>query len=291
MRAGADSRYFATTGKGDVVSIWDGQTLKLIGEIGDFPADIGSSGGRLALDSKKRVVYSGMWDDGLYCHDYDRGTLLWHRPEYLGIQRVDISAALPDSVFVSLRAPERLWHKPGTYKGIFELDAATGAAVYRFEKGWNLFTHPNSPLFVVEEYADCLHFLDATKEWIGTTSKPHFALIGVAFDETRIAISEGQEGLRVLDHLGQELASFESKTREGNCLEIAFDSSAGTLACRDNWADNYMVIVDPDSGSLIREYRLPIADICFINRGEHFVNWSGMVFRTGDGAEIGQLSR
>jgi hypothetical protein len=85
----------------------------------------GFSGGesRYQIDPSRGLIYSGTWEDGLTCFDYKAKKVIWRRKDIIGIQTFNISTALPDSVFLTLEAPDYRLSDPSVKSGIAELDA------------------------------------------------------------------------------------------------------------------------------------------------------------------------
>jgi hypothetical protein len=171
-----------------------------------------------------------------------------------------------------------------------ELDAATGRERFRTTKADAVYLHPTKPIFVLS--SDCsrmIHVMDDSRKSLGSARMTYFAILDVAYHEERIAISEGGEGVRIIDLQGKVLASYRPPSRKPNCLNIAFASSGDELTVFDSWEGSYMTRLD-GSGHLISEYqRKSHEDVCFIGDGTRFLDALGHVCRSTDGGVEAKL--
>ena len=71
-----------------------------------------ASESRYQIDPSRGLIYSGTWDSGLTCFDYRNQKVIWRRKDIIGIQTVNISNALPNSLFLTLEAPDHVrWYQ------------------------------------------------------------------------------------------------------------------------------------------------------------------------------------
>src|SRR5688572_6680267 len=118
-RASYDSRYLGASQEREQITIWKTDPPAVVTTVKP-----GFSDGRLrhAIDPINRVIYAGLWEDGLTAYDFESKQVLWRRTDLIGIQTVDLSAGFPRSVFVTLEAPDYRLDEPGVDSGIAELD-------------------------------------------------------------------------------------------------------------------------------------------------------------------------
>ena len=280
IRASYDSHYFAASLENESITIWRSDAPVPIATV-----QPGFSGGknRHFTDPVNRLIYSGTWEDGLTCYDYEDNRVAWHRRDLIGIQTVGLSAGFPSSVFVTLEAPDCRLDEPGVISGIVELDAKDGSTKWKAENGGRVFVHPRQPLLVVQDRRNNLvRFLGGDKNLIGSVPMVNFAIIDVGFANNTIALAEGSKGVRVLDLKGTLLSQYAPKDRKPNCIDVAF--SGDYLIVFDSWEGTFVTIIEPATGKVIAEYeRESHGSICFIDDGSRFVDSSGLICRSVDG--------
>ncbi len=245
----------------------------------------GFSGGasRYQIDPVRGVVYSGTWENGVTCYDYQSQKVLWHRKDIIGIQTVNLSTRLPESVFLTIEAPDyrRWFQKP--VSGIAELDAKTGKTKWLKPLGDWLWVHPHKPVLVATDRGrnDVVRIYDADRKELGKTKMVNFAVIDMAFSDDLIALAEGKKGVRIIDYKGRLVSSYAPVDREPNCTSLAF--ADGRLHVHDSWEGAFIFTLDPVSGQLISVYKRPAGgEVCFINDGSGFVNRRGEIYRSSD---------
>lgn len=282
MRAAVDSRFFGTGNDDESITVWDSATLKMVGV-----AKPGFKGGRerFVIDPGASKIFSGTWETGLSCYDYAVHKRLWHRKDLIGIQRVDISQAFPNSLFVAVETPDHRVDEPGMFTGILELDRTSGTELWRGSYFGDMYLHSDKPVIVIEDGAEkMLRILDKGKRPLGSTKLANFAVLDVAFHGDKIALAEGAKGVRVLDLHGAVAFQYRPADRKPNCIEITFDSNSGNLAVSDSWDGAFVTILDPISGKVIHEYKQSQGGLaCFVQGGSCYINHRGQMFRTSDG--------
>ena len=285
-RASLNSQYVCGSRNKGEITIWDIESLVEIASVRP-----GFSGGkeRYIVDSETSVVYSGTWEEGLTAFDYVAKKPLWHRPDLVGIQRVDMSAGLPSSLFVSLEAPDYRVGDPGVFNGIAEIDVSSGDTLEKTEGFYRLIAHTSLPVLVLEDRAEKLiRVVDRQDERVATTEMLHFALLDVAFGEGFIALAEGVKGTRIIDHDGNTVSRNVPPNWKPNCLDIGFD---GDVVCVfDSWDGSFISLIDPASGAILSEYEAATGGgVCFVGDGSRYVDGRGVVSRSRDGEVVGRL--
>jgi len=280
--ASCDGRHVAASLNDGEITIWSTDSPEPVARC--KPGFSGSES-RYQIDASRGLIYSGTWEDGLTCFDYRNQRMIWHRKDIIGIQTVNISTALPNSVFLTLEAPDYRMSDPNAKSGIAELDAQTGRTKRMSDMGDWLFQHPTKAFMVVTDRGrrQAVRIYDGNQQELASAKMVHFAVMDVAFTDQWFALAEGEKGVRVIDYKGKTISSYMPQTRQPNCLTLAF--SEGRLHVHDSWDGAFVFTIDPMSGKLLSEYKLPGGgDICFINSGLNFVNRRGEICRSSDGA-------
>jgi hypothetical protein len=287
MRSSVDGRLFGTCSDGETIVIWDAVSLA---QAATVTPRFGGGEERFVIDPGGHVIYSAVWEGSLSCYDYVANETRWHRPDLVGIQKVEVSPAFPSSLFVALETPDYRVGERGAFTGVMELDAATGATMWETRDGDYMFVHPSSPILVlVDEGETVIRILDGSRRLKGSAEMTYFAVLNIAFEHGVMALAEGKEGVRFVDFDGKVLATHKPRSREPNCIQVAFIGRTDTVAIVDAWASTFMTILDCD-GRVVTEYeRANHLGICFINEGTRFVDQEGMVFGTGNGALLARL--
>ncbi len=241
---------------------------------------------RYQIDPSRGLIYSGTWEKGLTCFDYRNQKVIWRRKDIIGIQTVNISTALPNSVFLTLEAPDHVrWYQKAV-SGVAELDADTGKTRSVKPTGDWLWVFPEKPVMVTTNRGggkNAIQIYDADQKEAGSIGMSNFAVMDVAFSDDLIAVAEGKTGVRVMDYRGKLVSSYLPPVRHPNCITLAF--SGGYLHVHDSWDGSYVLTLNPTSGELLSEYKRAIGgDVCFINGGSSFVNVRGEVCHSRDGA-------
>jgi len=238
---------------------------------------------RHVIDPINHRIYSGTWEKGLTCFDYARNRVVWHRSDVIGIQSVSHSAGFPESIIVSLEAPDYLVDEPGVSSGIVELNARDGSTTWRTTAGDRAFTHPCQSLIVMtDRYKKQIYLLDKQREIVGSLPMTYFAVIDVGFSKDMIALAEGKEGVRIIDRKGQVISHYITKNRKTNCIGVAFFNDR--LVVFDYAEKSFVTIIDPSTGEVSGEYEYQsYGFICFIDHGSRFVTSSGEICRSIDG--------
>jgi outer membrane protein assembly factor BamB len=270
----------------DTVTVWNSMSLSPEGSVAGITGD---SSGRIAINPRKSLLFAGTWEHGIRCLNYRTGEVLWHRRDLLGVQHVDCGYAFSESVFVGLTTDDWRIDSPGTFDGVVELDAATGAEKWRTKLGDEMYVHPTLPMLLIfDGVAQKLLILDEARKTVARAKVPHFGLLGVAFSDSCAALAVGQAGLQVISlKNGRQIYAWKPNTRITNCIDIAFDEVSGTLAVRDDWSEVWMSLLDARSGRLISEYQINLSDGCFITGGTRFVDTGGHVIATRTGETVG----
>jgi len=205
----------------------------------------------------------------------------------MGIQRVDLSSAFPSSIFVAVEAEDYRLEEPDIITGVLEIDTETGQTIWMTEDWDEMYVHPSSPVILFKERCERkIGIFDGLKRQIGAADMANFAILAVAFASNRIAIAEGEKGLRIIGFDGQEIAHYSPTYRETNFIRVAFSSDA--VHVLDDW--KYVASVDPNFGTLINEYKLePPCDLCFVAGGASFVDDHGQIRRSSDGQIEGTI--
>ena len=280
IRASYDSHHFGASLKKGAITIW----------CSDSPTPIttvrpGFSGGqnRHFIDPVNRLIYSGTWEDGLTCFDYTDNRTVWHRSDLIGIQTVDLSAGFPNSLFVTLEAPDYGLDEPGVISGIVELAADDGRTKWTTEDGDWIYAAPKHPILVLQDRCDkMVRILDAGRNEIGSTPMVHFAIADVAFSEQMIALAEGEKGVRILNNKGEVISQYAPQGRKPNCIRVTF--SGDRVIVFDSWEGSFVTTINPTTGEVVSEYqRQSHGTICFIDGGTRFVDPAGRVCRSIDG--------
>lgn len=218
------------------------------------------------------------------CFDYRAQKVIWSRKDIIGIQTVNISTALPNSVFLTLEAPDYRMSDPSAVSGIAELDSLTGKTNWVSSTGHWLYLHPNKPILVVQDGGPggSVRILTPEKKELGKIKMVHFSIIDVGFSGDLIALAEGSKGVRVIDFKGRLVSSYVPRNREPYFVAAAFDD--GKLRAHDSWDGAFIVTIDPASGKLLSEYkRTQSGDVCFIDDGKRFVTSRGEICLSSDG--------
>lgn len=280
IRASYDSHHFGACLVKESITIWRSDSPTPITTVRP-----GFSGGenRHFIDPVNRLIYSGTWEDGLTCFDYEDNRTVWHRSDLIGIQTVDLSAGFPTSLFVTLEAPDYRLNEPGVISGIVELAAEDGRTKWTTEDGDWIYADPKQPILVLQDRCDkIVRILDVTRNEIGSTPMVHFAIIDVGFSDQMIALAEGEQGVRVLNHKGDLISQYAPQGRNPNCIRVAF--SGERVIVFDSWDGSFVTTIEPTTGEVVSEYqRESHGTICFIDRGSRFVDPSGRICRSIDG--------
>lgn len=280
IRASYDSHHFGASLKERSITIWRSGLPSPITTVRP-----GFSGGqnRHFIDPVNRLIYAGTWEDGLTCFDYADNRTVWHRSDLLGIQSVDLSVGFPNSLFVTLEAPDYRLDEPGVVSGIFELAAEDGRTKWATEDGDWMYADPKRPILVLQDRCDeTVRILDGARNEIGSTPMVHFAIIDVGFSDHRIALAEGEKGVRIINHGGEVISRYAPYGRRPNCIRVAFSGDLVTVF--DSWDGSFVTTIDPTTGEVVSEYRCEShGTICFIDGGFRFVDPSGRVCRSIDG--------
>ena len=279
------SHFGASLVKGEI-SIWNAGSYEKIASVRP-----GFSGGsqRYIVDPVNRLVFSGTWEDGLTCFDYDSNRIVWHRPDLLNIQRVDLSSAFPGSLFLELEAEDFRASDPTAFSGLIELSVDSGQTKWISEDWSDCYVHPFGPIVLVADRGSRrIGILDEQKEIVGSSKMANFAILDVAFGSDRIAIAEGAKGMRILTFDGRTIAQYSPPGREANLIRIAFNE--GQVYAVDNWDGAFITAIDPKTGARQHEYPVgPPYDFCFIDKGAKVIDSKGNVRRTTDGEVISTL--
>jgi outer membrane protein assembly factor BamB len=278
LRASYDGGYLgASLAKGEI-SIWKIETQQRLATV---RPGFERSAQTYAVDPINRLVFAGTWEHGLTCFDYESGSVVWHRADVMGIQRVDLSSAFPSSIFVAVEAEDHRLDEPGIITGVLEIDTGTGQTVWMTEDWDEMYVHPSSPIILIKErYERKIGIFDGLKRQIGSAAMNNFAILAVAFASDRIAVAEGAKGMRTLGLDGREIAHYCPTGRETNFIRVGFSSD--TVHLLDD--HKFVTSVDANSGTLINEYKLePPCDVCFVGGGVRFVDDHGKVRRSSDG--------
>lgn len=285
LRASCDrSQFGASLSKGEV-TLWDANTL---GVAGAFRPGFAGSNRRYVIGSRERRIYSGIWDKGLSCYDFEAYRVLWRRSDLQGIQAVNLSEAFPNSLFVTLERLERTPRGVKPVFGIAELDRNTGETLWAEPNGQKAFVHPDAAILLICD-GRTIRVLGADMQPIGRTEMVNFAILDAAFSGDRIALAEGAKGVRVIDVSGTTICSYSPQGRKPNCIVVAYH--ADLIFIHDSWEGAFVTTIDPVSGKVIAEHQRPRAgDICFIGDGSRYVDQTGAVFDALTGSQIGQLN-
>lgn len=280
--ASCDGTHVAARLNDGEITIWSTDSPKPVAHC--KPGFSGSKS-RYQLDPSRGLIYSGTWEKGLTCFDYRNHKVIWRRKDIIGIQTVNISTALPNSVFLTLEAPDHVrWYQKAVW-GVAELDALTGKTRSVKPIGDWLWVHPEKPVMVTTNCGggkNVIQLYHADQKEAGSIGMSNFAVMDVAFSDDLIALAEGKTGVRVIDYRGKLVSSYLPPGRHPNCIRLAF--SGRYLHVHDSWDGSYLLTFNPTSGELLSEYsRASGGDVCFINDGSSFVNVRGEVCRSRDG--------
>ena len=275
LRTLHDSRYFGACPEPGEVCIWKSDAPQSLARV--------RSPSRYVLDPSKRRIFSAEWEGDLTCRDYANGKVIWRRRDLPGIQKLALSSAFPDSVFVLSGTTDKPYKYPRVKLGAIEIQAASGKSRWMMERADNLYVHPTKPLILLVDRGDfriSLH--DRNKVEVASIPMTNFAVLDAAFTEDLIALAEGAEGVRVIDWEGNAVSHYAPSDRQPNCLAIAFDQ--GKVCVYDSWDKTFVSIFDPHSGLRIKEYeRKCHGRICFIDDGSRFVDQLGQISITSTG--------
>lgn len=280
--ASCDGKHVAASLNDGEITIWSTDSPEPVAR-----CKPGFSGGesRYQIDPSRGLIYSGTWEDGLTCFDYKAKKVIWRRKDIIGIQTVNISTTLPNSLFLTLEAPDHVRWFQKAVSGVAELDAHTGKTRSVKPIGDWLWVHPEKPVLVTTNRGggkNVIQFYDADQKELGIIAMSNFAVMDVAFSDDLIAVAEGKTGVRVMDYRCKLVSSYLPPGRHPNCITLAF--SGGYLHVHDSWDGSYLLTLNPTSGELLSEYkRASGGDVCFINDGSSFVNVRGEVCRSRDG--------
>lgn len=288
LRSSVGSNLFGSSIGENTLCVWDGSTHESLTEINCI-----FSGGRsrFLINEREKVVIVGTWEDGIRCYDLSTGDVIWERKEIIGVQSLQASFAIPESVFVSVEAPDYRLDDPSAYDGVLELATSNGKEKWRSDQFSEIYADPNSTLLVGVNCGEReIYFLDKGKRKQATIPMEYFAVLDVEFGKDSVLIAEGKCGIRIFDKKQFSLrGTWTPEGREANCIRAGYVVDRSEYLVQDSWDSSFLVHFS-ENGTQIKEQDLPSnSDLCFIDKGRYFIQRDGSIYSSEACKHLGKI--
>jgi len=183
---------FATGELSGRVTVW---SLSERSRLSAFETILDLGGDRLAISTKEAIVAAGSWTVGISAYDYSNGGLIWSRPDLKNVQRVSAFENV-DGVRFGVNTEKNAFHL---------LDGATGNSILNIRGLTKVFASRYSEFYLLVSRRHLQLTNGCGGICIWKRDLESFAVLDVAFSDTRVAYSEAAGRVRCCDFFGEEI--------------------------------------------------------------------------------------